>query len=92
MTLSFDDLVVTPTGRLALVVRQFEEGEKTEIEYVDEPRAEHARVILPTALLRKVHKGQPLPEPVRIEFHEFIEYSASDARAARVFFSKLPRS
>lgn len=67
MALSFDDLVITPSGRLALVVRAIEEGYRFELEYVDARTILESRVVVLADLLKKVHKGQPLPSPARIQ-------------------------
>jgi len=67
-----DDLVLTPSGRKALVRGVLPDARidcvYTDAAHDDLPLSHHTdSVALPPELLRKIQRGRPMPEPVRVE-------------------------
>ena len=65
MILSRDDLVLLPSGRRALVLWVDRERQQVKVMICSEP-AESAEIAIATALCRRIERGRPLPEPVRV--------------------------
>lgn len=65
MSLARGDRVITPTGEEAVVERYRPDG-RVDVRYVGALNPEHAEVALPDTLLRRIHRDQPRPRPVRI--------------------------
>jgi hypothetical protein len=64
MTFRHNDVVVTPSGRRAMVKRQEADG-RWEVCYIDLKTACPEFVVLPGHLLRRVERGI-VPAPVRL--------------------------